>query len=50
LGITHPKPRDYDPPRYGKDMHEAEWLLFHAVSLKGRLKEHLMLTHGHWVP
>jgi acetyl esterase/lipase len=46
LGITHPKPRDYDPPRYGKDVHEAEWLLFHAVSPKGKLKEHLQ--EGAW--
>ena len=46
LGITHPKPPDFDPPRYGKDVHEAEWLLFHAVAPAGKLKEHL--NNGAW--
>jgi len=41
LGITHPKPPDYQPPRYGKGIHEAEWLLFHAVAPVGTLKQHL---------
>jgi beta-fructofuranosidase len=41
LGITHPKPPDYQPPRYGKNVHEAEWLLFHAVAPKGTLKHGL---------
>ena len=46
LGITHPKPPNYDPPRYGKGVHEAEWLLFHAVSPEGKLTEHLQ--EGSW--
>ena len=41
LGITHPKPPNYNPPQYGKGVHEAEWLLFHAVSPEGNFKKHL---------
>lgn len=47
LGITHPKPPNFDPPRYdAKSIHEAEWLLFHAVAPEGRFKEHL--KDGAW--
>jgi beta-fructofuranosidase len=41
LGITHPK-----PPADAQGVHEAEWLLFHAVSPEGRLKE--QLREGAW--
>ena len=42
FGITHPKPDDFRPPAYNPaTVHEAEWLFFHAVSPKGKLKEYL---------
>jgi hypothetical protein len=46
IGITHPKPPDFDPPRHGPAVHEAEWLFFHALSPGGRLKENL--KDGSW--
>jgi len=47
IGITHPKPPGFDPPAYNpRTVHEAEWLLFHAVSPRGNLKEHL--KEGAW--
>lgn len=47
LGITHPKPDDFQPPRYNPaTVHEAEWLLFHAVAPPGKLKE--QLQEGAW--
>jgi beta-fructofuranosidase len=46
IGITHPKPPDFDPPRNGPAVHEAEWLFFHALSPGGRLKENL--KDGSW--
>lgn len=43
LGITHPAPPDYKPPfEYNlATIHDGEWLLFHAVSEEGTLKENL---------
>lgn len=41
FGITHPQPAGYSPPHFGGDVHEAEWLLFHAVAPPGRLNDHL---------
>lgn len=42
FGITHPKPDDFNPPTYNPaTVHEAEWFLFHAISPKGKLKDHL---------
>ena len=47
FGITHPKPTGFKPPAYDPaTVHEAEWLLFHAVAPKGKLKE--CLTEGSW--
>ena len=46
LGITHPEPPDFNPPHYGKGVHDAEWLLFHAVSPVGALREYL--ATGAW--
>jgi len=40
FGITHPQP----PP--GANVHEAEWLSFHAASPVGNLKDHL--REGAW--
>lgn len=43
LGITHPAPPDYRPPfEYNlATIHDGEWLLFHAASQEGTLKENL---------
>jgi len=46
LGITHPQPPGYNPPHYGRGVHEAEWLLFHAVAPAGKLKA--QLKNGVW--
>jgi len=50
FGITHPLPAGYQPPHFGRDVHEAEWLLFHAVAPPGRLKDHLVLGGWHDAP
>jgi beta-fructofuranosidase len=42
IGITHPK-----PPPDAKNVHEAEWQFFHAVSPVGKLKEHLQAGAWH---
>jgi beta-fructofuranosidase len=41
LGITHPKPFGNS-----KNVHEAEWLLFHAIAPKGKLKA--QMKEGTW--
>ena len=44
IGITHPKPEWFlspDSPINGRNIHEAEWQLFHAVSTGNTLKESL---------
>lgn len=47
IGITHPKPDDFNPPSYNPaTVHEAEWLFFHAISPKGKLKG--QLKEGVW--
>ena len=47
LGITHPKPPDDQAFQTGNGVHEAEWLLFHAIAPPGRLKVHLQ--QGDWL-
>lgn len=42
IGITHPL-----PPSTAKNVHEAEWQFFHAVSPPGELKEHLQAGAWH---
>ncbi|HBP37582.1 MAG TPA: hypothetical protein DD640_02355 [Clostridiales bacterium] len=43
IGITHPAPPDYVPPDdfCAQTIHDAEWLLFHAASEPGNLRDAL---------